>query len=815
VRFRSGCRFCIFLFAATFAVGLFVDRTASAASGTVHGVVIDPDKRAVPGASVELRNDITGFKAETVTGADGTFRFDNVPYNPYELHVELQGFKTVHQPVDVRSALPVEVNVSLALAELSETVTVTAEATAAQLETTSSVSHVDVDKSYIARAPTAASSRAMEQIVTSTPGFTKDENGRFHFQGSHSQSEYVVDGQTISDQTGVTFSNSIDPGIAESLEIVYGNVPAEYGEKTGAVINIVTKSGLNSPFRGEIYGGAARFSTYEGGVSLGGGSEQLGVFGSVTGSWSDRFLDPVNPDNLHNNGETGRGFLRVDHASADLQSHLRFTALVGTTNRDVPNTYTQESAGQDQRVHSRDQNYSFGWTRAFSERTVIDANGFARLSRFELLPSGSDTPVTATSNRTLNNFGVNVAVTKLKGNHEIKMGGTFKSFPIDEIFGFGITDPEFNDPESEGFNPDLAPYDLTRGGQPLDFRDKRTGNYAGLFLQDNFRYKRLTANLGVRFDHNDLPLKESQVEPRIGLAYYIESSRTVLRGSYNRIFFTPQYENILFSSSSLAATLVPPEIKDSRELGEGVLLVPSERQNAYTIGVQQALGKEARLDVDFWWRRSQNAGDQDQFLNTGVVFPLAFASGRYNGWNLRLDLAQTHDLRGFLSLGHVHAIYVPPPVGGLFLDAEFLDAITGGPFLIDHDQKLQAQGQVFWYLGDSGAWLGANLRYDSGLVTDANPDELLSDPDNAFAAPFIVVHSGTELDPNRIKARTIADVSVGFDLHAQGLPVSIQADLLNAFDEEGAYNILSVFGGTHVIPPRTLAVRVKYGFGGK
>ena len=88
-------------------------------------------------------------------------------------------------------------------------------------------------------------------------------------------------------------------------------------------------------------------------MSLGGGSERFGVFGSVTGAWSDRFLDPVNFDNLYNNGNTGRGFLRLDHASSDLQTHLRFTALLGNTNRDVPNTYTQETAGQAQRVHSR------------------------------------------------------------------------------------------------------------------------------------------------------------------------------------------------------------------------------------------------------------------------------------------------------------------------------------------------------------------------------------------------------------------------------------------------------------------------------
>ncbi len=232
---------------------------------------------------------------------------------------------------------------------------------------------------------------------------------------------------------------------------------------------------------------------------------------------------------------------------------------------------------------------------------------------------------------------MNVALTKLLGDHDLKFGGTFKSFPIDEVFGFGITDPGFNDPSSDAYNPDLAPYDLTRGGQPLDFSQKRTGSYAALFVQDNIRYKNLTANLGLRYDHNNLPVTESQVEPRIGLAYYIEGTGTVLRGSYNRIFFTPEYENILFSSSPLAASLVPPEVKSSRELGGGVLLVSSERQNAYTVGAEQGVGREARLAVDFWWRRSRNAGNQDQFLNTGIVFPLAFDSGRYNGWNVRVE----------------------------------------------------------------------------------------------------------------------------------------------------------------------------------
>ena len=256
--------------------------------------------------------------------------------------------------------------------------------------------------------------------------------------------------------------------------------------------------------------------------------------------------------------------------------------------------------------------------------------------------------------------------------------------------------------------------------------------------------------------------------------------------------------------------MVPPAVKDSRELGGGILFPRSERQNAYTVGVQQAIGGRLRFDADVWWRRSAFPGDQDQFENTGIVFPLSFTSGKFNGWDVRLDLAQTHGVRGFASLGHTHAIYVPPPSGGLFLDQSAVDAVTGGPFLIDHDQKLQAQGSLIYDIGQSGFWAGTSVRYDSGLVTDTDPATLLQDPDNAFAAPFVVVHSGTPLDPNRIKSRTIVDFSIGADLQKYRVPLSLQADLLNARNEKGLYNIQSVFGGTHVVPPRMLAVRLRY-----
>lgn len=779
-------------------------------AGAVTGRLVDQDERPVAAVTALLKNDIAGFKAVAVTAKDGGFKFFNVPFNPYELHIEVQGFKTVHQHVEVRSIVAVNVTVRLELAPVTASVTVEAEPTAVQLETDTSMSHVDIDKSYIARAPATISGRAMEQIITATPGFAKDENGRFHFQGAHSQSEYVIDGQIISDQTGITFSNSIDPGIAQSIEVIYGNVPAEFGEKIGAVINLTTKSGLGSGgVKGETFVGASRFSTEEGGASVGYGTDTFGLFASVNGSKSDRFVDPVNFDNLHNGGNTGRGFLRLDWAP-DSSNTFRVTMLAGRTNRDVPNTYTQQAAGQAERVFTRDANYNLGYQGVVSSKAVLDVSGFGRLATFELDSSPGDTPVQATSRRSLDNYGLAPSITWATGVHEIKLGGEIKRFPIEENFTFGITDPTLNDPSSPDYNPNLAPYDLTRGGSIFPFHQDRTGTYLAFYVQDNIRLGNFTANVGVRYDHNNLPLSESQLEPRIGAVYFFPSTGTAVRVSYNRVLYTPEYENILVSSSPEVAALAPPAIQQSRALGGGSLLVHSERQNAFTVGAQQAIGSKVRLDVDVWQRKSTYAGDQDQFFNTGIVFPVAFSSGDLHGWDLRLDLAPTGGFRGFLSLGHTRAIYVSPPVGGLFLDVSKLASLTSGPFIIDHDESLALQSGVTYDIGATGAWLGANMRYDSGLVSGAAPSDLVGDPDNSWAIPYIRVTDNTNLNPDRIKSRTIWDFSLGIDLAHYHVPVSLQVDLLNAFDWKGVYNILSTFGGTHVIPPRTMAVWVRY-----
>ncbi len=784
---------------------------ASTKGSPVHGVVKGPDGKPLPGVTVALYNDITGYRQQVTSGPDGGYLLYNVPANPYHLTANLQGFAPFHTDVEVSGPAPLVKDITLNLAGVSASATVEAEGEPVALEADDPTTHTDIDKSLMQRVPAAVPSRAFEAIIMSTPGFSQDENGRYHFQGGHSQQLLVIDGQPIGDQIGITFSNSLDPAIADNLTITTGGIPAEYGEKANGVINLTTRSGLGSGgVKGDASLGAARFSTYSGEASAGGGSSRFGWFGTLDASTSDRFLDPVSFDNFHNQGQTQRGFLRLDDLSADESSSWRLTGNIGRTKRDVTNLPSQQAAGQDERVESNDWNANLGYQKVLPGTWVLEAQLYGRDNRLTLYSSPYDTPVQADQNRSLENQGLNVALSKTLGFNELKAGAQVKRFPIDERFSFLITDPTFNAPGTDGYNPNLLPYDGTRGGHPFFFAASRAGTYVAGYIQDNVRLGDLTVNAGVRYDYNHLFISEDQLQPRVGAAYVIRATDTVLRASYDRMFITPEYENILLSSSAEARSITPPDIQASEQLGGGQLYNLSERHDAYNAGIQQGVGRKLRLDLSWWYRDVRNAADQDQFFNTGIVFPLNFATARLEGWNVRLDLAPVlGGLRGYASVGHVHAKYCNPFVGGLFLSSDELSSFEGGCFLIDHDQDIQEQVGLFYDVQGTGLWGGVTQRYDSGLVTEAGTEaSVLSSPDTAYADPYIQYNT----DPQRVKSRTIWNFSLGARLEKYGLPFELQVDLLNAFDKKGLYNFLSTFGGTHVIPPRTYAGRLKFVF---
>src|SRR5713101_232076 len=212
-------------------------------SGSIDGVVKDPSGSSVPGAKVEITNPVSGFHRETTTDTDGAFRFTNIPFNPYHLVVAATGFNSHSQDVDVRSTVPTSVQVSLKIGAAETSVTV--EAGGPDLIENESTFHTDVDQGIIGRLPLQSQSSSLTSLVTLVfPGVAADSNGNMHGLGDHAQNSFSVDGQPITDQTSKVFSNQLPSDAVQSMEIISGAPPAEFGDKTSLVIKVTTKSGL-------------------------------------------------------------------------------------------------------------------------------------------------------------------------------------------------------------------------------------------------------------------------------------------------------------------------------------------------------------------------------------------------------------------------------------------------------------------------------------------------------------------------------------------------------------------------------------------
>jgi hypothetical protein len=444
------------------------------------------------------------------------------------------------------------------------------------------------------------------------------------------------------------------------------------------------------------------------------------------------------------------------------------------------------------------------YLRSIDAGSTLESTLGYRTTTAELTPSPGDTPVTAAQQRRLSTLTALVRWNGVFGSHAVRAGADAQYFPVREHFVMGITDPAFNAPAAASFNPALTPHDLTRGGTPFVFDDARTGRAFGAFVQATLRHGRTTLALGLRHDEYRFLVQGGQLQPRVGVAHELPGSIGVLRASYNRNYQTPPNENLLLSSSEAASALAPQSVKDA--LGGAHSPIRSERQHVYEVGFQRALGRVASLDVSAYRKDSRDQQDNNNFFDTGIIFPTTLAAIRVTGAEVRLTVPERAGLSGTMSVTTSKAISTPPFTGGLFLGQDAVDLLSSGPFAIDHDQRLSAQGTIQFDTG-AGLWLAGTVRHDSGLVANpSDPVEVAADPDFTDLLPYVNLTAPVP----RVRPRTIADVSAGYDMRSDGRRTwSLQFQVTNVANATALYNFQSVFVGTRLVQPRTVAVRVK------
>jgi hypothetical protein len=823
-------------------------------AGTVQGTVKDPTGGVMQAVEVKISSPVSGFARTVTTDAAGRYVIGNLPPNSYHISVEAQGFQKLERDVNVRTALPITVDISLALAGASETVQVTGHAE--DLLERDPSAHTDVDQSLIAKLPLDSSSGLNQIITLASPGVVSDSNGFFHPIGDHAQTQFSIDNQPVTDQQSRLYSNQISQQAVQSMEIITGVAPAEYGDKSSLVVHIVTKSGLDQPRpTGDVSFGYSSFKTPSADINIGAGSHTIGNFMSLSGMRTDRFLDPPEFQALHDTGNQVSLFDRLDAHTGDTATfHLNVQAARSAF--DVPNSLDAQAVGQAQHQQINTFNVAPGYSQVIGSRTLFTANAFVRQDHLTYAPSAdpfADQPGSASQNRKLTNVGFKADVTYTTGDHNFKVGGSFNATKLDERFTIGFTDPTFNSPcldasgspsddtslrtvgqcqgaltANPGFNPDYLAFDLTRQGSPFAYNQAATIKQQAAYAQDDIKAGDATFKLGLRLDHYDGLTTATLLQPRVGVSYAVPGTGTVLRASYGRTMETPYNENLLLSSGVgaqvLTGTATPP---------------PPGKRNQVEAGVQQSLGRWIVADVGYFNKHTDNAYDFNVLFNTPIFFPVAWDHSRIDGFTGRVNLVEHNGFSAFVVMAHTNAIYFPPGVGGVLLTAPC--DTPGCSFRIDHDQKFNATTNVQYALKQTGAWVALSWRYDSGLVASSIGDvnDLLNltpaqqaaagvscggvaaTPSAGFAScasgsitasRLVAPAAGTGdplNNPTRVAPRHLFDLGLGTDnlLRTDKAKLRLRFSVINLTNKEALYNFLSTFSGTHFVAPRAYQVQ--------
>jgi hypothetical protein len=903
----------VFLFSA-----MFWTLQAQSNSGSISGAVTDPSAAVVPGATVTIENPVSGYLRTTQTDSSGRYQFSNLPFNPYHLSAKATGFGTVAQDVDVRSTIPLSVGISLKVSGASTTVTVESGEDLLENDPTF---HTDVDRGLFQKLPLESQSSSLSSLVTlSSPGVAADSNGLFHGLGDHASNSFSVDGQPITDQQSKVFSNQLPSNSIQSIEVISGAPPAEYGGKTSLVIVATTRSGqgLTKP-TGDIAGSYGAFGSATGSFDFGYGGKNWGNFVEADGLNTGRFLDPPEFVVFHDKGNEENIFDRVDYQFTQVDSiHLNLN--YSRSWFQTPNAYDNVNvsnvvsggAGPDPvfaNIGNTDQKSKIEtfdiaptYTRIFGTNSVLNFGAYVRRDGYNYYPSGNPLadlgpPSLQTSSigqyRTLTNAGLRTDFSYEKGINNIKAGAVYQQTFLRENDSLGIVDPTYSfsapctdangnpiagysDPttcpggnQNPAFLPVLLPYDLTRGGSFYHYAGHTDVKELALYIEDQIKTGNWLFNVGIRGDlYNGLTVAR-QAEPRVGIAYSVKPTSTVLRISYARTLETPFNENLVLSSNGCSNEVLAPLLVCSP--GVSGTLQPGFRNELHA-GFQQAFGKNFVFSGDYIWKYTHNAFDFSVLGNTPITFPIDWHNSKIPGFALRADVPNFHNLSAFVVMSSVSARFFPPQVAG----AGATVGQTGFPFRIDHDERFNETTHVQYQLPGKGylsPWIGFNWRYDSGLVAGNAPCYGITDPNSpclvssttlngqpaikmvsAFgepltadqefqaglicngvrATPFAALPSvclasqltshlinipapntgDNDKNPQRIAPRNLFDASIGEDNIFKGDTYrwSLRLTGVNIANKYALYNFLSTFSGTHYVTPRALSAEVGFHF---
>ncbi len=729
--------------------------SAAAAQQRVNGTVVDRSSGRPVAAAVTLEGKAASSERTTTTDSGGRFSFAGLSPGLYELSVSADKFYPERVAFSLTPRAAEQLLIELdPLATVKEQLTVQAQSKI--LDETESATATSISLAQVAALPASRRIQLTDIITPFVASAVGSHDNLVHLRGNELSLNNFINGVSFFDNPHQLFTPGLSPDIIQSVNVITGGFPAEFGNRFGGILDIVTRTGFDANNHGSLTLGAGDYLRGNVSFDYGGHTQRFGWFIYGQAFQSDRFLNTPEPTRMHDRGQGSRSFVQFDYRPT-ANDFFKLILTGDGTNFELPNAAEDESRGRDFFQRNREQTAVLSWEHLFDSRSAISTSVYERLAGARLVPTSDSVSIQAGGLRNDISTGLKSDYSLFfNPRHAIKAGLDLTLWRLREDFSFY---PRENGVEVE----------------PFDFRGRKTGGQASFYVQDQMKpFKNFTANLGVRYDQYSIVTSGFAFSPRINLAYALNGGRTVLHFAYNRFFSPPPIENLLLSAR-LGFESLPPRIS---------------RSNHFEAGLSHSILEKVVVRLTGYSRSDKNSFETTELANVRIFAPTTFAGGKAYGieFSAQLNEIKRLGVSGYFNYTAQRAFQTGPVSGGFTIE----DVAPGERGPAAFDQIHTAVAGVTWREHKTGLWAGAAFEYGSG-------------------APATLPNSeGGEVQA-RLPAHLVANFFVGVDLfRKERHSIGIQLNVENAGGRVFRIAKESEFTPIQFSPPRFVSASVKF-----
>jgi outer membrane receptor for ferrienterochelin and colicin len=550
---------------------------------------------------------------------------------------------------------------------------------------------------------------SFNNVLLRAPGMAQDSFGQLHLRGEHANMQYRINDILLPE--GVSgFGQELDTRFVDTVAVLTGSLPAQYGYRTAGVIDIHTKNGANADGGSvTLYGGS--FNSARSAFELGGTEGRLDYY--ITGSYFQSDLGIENPTDqrtaIHDHTQQLKGFGYFSYL-IDAASRLALIVSGSGAKFQIPNNPNQTPAFTlagvptfDSANLEENQRENNGYATVSYQKSTADAGlqvaAFTRTSDIKFTPD-------SVGDLIFN--GVASVVQRNSLSNGVEADGRWAAL-IDHTFraGFSFTSARAKvNTNDRVFSVDAAGNQTSTTPLTITDNQSKLGSLYGLYMQDEWTAtEKLTVNYGFRADGANTYVHEGQISPRINFVY-AATEGTNLHAGYARYFTPPPLE--LVSSEAIAKfanTTNAPEVTTSSP-------VRSERAHYFDLGVTHNFTKAWSVGLDGYYKTAKNQLDEGQFGQALVFSPFNYRTGKIYGVELSTNLTAG----AFTAYAN---LAVSKATGREIVSGEFqfgqdeLDYIATHDVALDHDQRYTSSVGVTYKLKNTLVY--ADALYGSGL----------------------------------------------------------------------------------------------------